>query len=63
MSDNDGNLERELDELAQEGIACRVEGDSIVCTGEIIQASKQEKKISKIDFNVAAVRKLFEDKI
>lgn len=55
-------LDRDLDELAAEGIACKVEGDAVVCNGEVIKTSQEEVIIDKSNFDPATVRKMLGDK-
>lgn len=56
-------LQKDLDILAQEGIACRVEGDNVVCTGENIEVVPREVRIPKNEFNLPNVREQFADKV
>lgn len=47
-------FEEDFDKLADEGISCSVEGDVVVCTGEILKREKIE--IPTQEFSAEKVR-------
>jgi hypothetical protein len=53
----------QLNSLAQEGIACRVEGDRVVCTGQVLKQETKEASFDLKTFTPEKVKSVFVDEV
>lgn len=60
--DQKRKVEAEIEKLADDDINCRVEGDSVVCTGEILKTQEEQIRIPANEFTADIARKKFEDR-
>lgn len=51
-------VEVEVDKLAENGISCTIEGDNIVCTGDVIKIKQEKFTVPRERFSADEVRRM-----
>lgn len=55
-------VQSEIEKLAPDGISCTVEGDTIICTGEILKTEQEQIRIPATEFSADVARRKFDEK-